>query len=101
MRADWTACGACTSGWTAPRADATRRARGGAVMTSTTRPEAGEMDPVGATCGREIARRMAREPASQRAFLGVCTLLFAGSAAATVAWCGSMAAMEEIPMPGG
>src|SRR2546430_15152007 len=39
MRADWTACGACTSGSTAPPRGATRRASGGAAMTSTTRDE--------------------------------------------------------------
>src|SRR3954469_8483725 len=35
MRADWTAFGACISGWTAPLRDATRRAPGGIDMTST------------------------------------------------------------------
>src|SRR5262245_7371575 len=35
MRADWTASGACTSGWTAPRGGVTRRASGGAATTST------------------------------------------------------------------
>src|SRR5437899_5544167 len=35
MRADWTACGACNSGSTAPPRGATRRASGGAAMTST------------------------------------------------------------------
>jgi predicted metal-binding membrane protein len=35
------------------------------------------------------------------AFFGVAALLFAASAAATVAWCMSMADMGEIPMPGG
>ncbi len=41
------------------------------------------------------------ERASRRAFFGVSALVFAGSAAATVAWCGSMAAMGGMPMPGG
>src|SRR5260221_9452123 len=37
MRADWTASGACTSGWAAPPGGATRRAAsGGAATTSTT-----------------------------------------------------------------
>src|SRR5437667_10792365 len=35
MRADWTACGACTSGSTAHPRGATRRACGGAATTST------------------------------------------------------------------
>jgi predicted metal-binding membrane protein len=35
------------------------------------------------------------------AFLGVSVLLFAASAAATVAWCSSMSAMGGMPMPGG
>jgi predicted metal-binding membrane protein len=39
--------------------------------------------------------------ASERAFVIVATLLFAASAAATIAWCSSMSAMPEMPMPGG
>ena len=39
--------------------------------------------------------------ASQRAFVGTCAALFAASAALTIAWCGSMAAMHDMPMPGG
>src|SRR5467141_2958138 len=39
MRAAWTACGACTSGSTAPPGGATRRASGGAATTSTPRNE--------------------------------------------------------------
>jgi predicted metal-binding membrane protein len=39
--------------------------------------------------------------ASQRAFVGFSALLFAASAAVTVAWCASMSAMGEMPMPGG
>jgi predicted metal-binding membrane protein len=35
------------------------------------------------------------------AFLGVSALLFAASAALTIAWCQSMSAMGEMPMPGG
>lgn len=38
---------------------------------------------------------------SQQLFLGVSSLLFAASAAGTVAWCGSMSAMPSMPMPGG
>ncbi|HKF41722.1 MAG TPA: DUF2182 domain-containing protein [Thermoanaerobaculia bacterium] len=41
------------------------------------------------------------ERAAQRSFLGVSALLFAGSAAVTIAWCASMSAMGEMPMPGG
>jgi predicted metal-binding membrane protein len=37
---------------------------------------------------------------SDRAFLGISALLFAGSAAATVAWCASMSAMGGMTMPG-
>ncbi len=54
------------------------------------------MDAVGTTGVAEISRRIER--ASQRAFFGVAAMLFAASAAVTVAWCGSMSAM---PMPGG
>jgi predicted metal-binding membrane protein len=39
--------------------------------------------------------------ASQQAFCGVFALLFAVSAAATIAWGASMSAMGEMPMPGG
>src|SRR5690349_14591995 len=38
---------------------------------------------------------------SQRAFFGVSALLFAASAAATIAWCASMSSMGDMPMPGG
>jgi predicted metal-binding membrane protein len=44
---------------------------------------------------------MASERASQRALFGVSALLSAASAAATTVWCASMAAMGEMPMPGG
>src|SRR5213595_2103775 len=44
---------------------------------------------------------MATERASRQAFLGVSALLFAASAAVTIAWCASMSAMREMPMPGG
>jgi len=44
---------------------------------------------------------MASERASQHAFFGVSALLFAASAALTIAWCASMSAMAEMPMPGG
>jgi predicted metal-binding membrane protein len=39
--------------------------------------------------------------ASQQALFGVLALLFAVSAALTVAWCISMSAMGAMPMPGG
>ncbi len=39
--------------------------------------------------------------ASDRTLLAAAALLFAGSAAATVAWCHSMAGMGGMPMPGG
>jgi predicted metal-binding membrane protein len=44
---------------------------------------------------------MASERASEQVFLGVSALLFAASAALTIHWCASMAAMREMPMPGG
>ena len=40
------------------------------------------------------------ERASERAFIGVSTLLFVASAAVTIVWCASMSAMGEMPMPG-
>ena len=36
-----------------------------------------------------------------RAFMGVAAVLFAISIAVTVVWCGSMAAMPGMEMPGG
>ena len=44
---------------------------------------------------------MASDRASEQAFFGVSALLFADSAALTIAWCESMSAMGEMPMPGG
>jgi predicted metal-binding membrane protein len=38
--------------------------------------------------------------ASRHAFLGICALLFAVSAAVTIVWSRSMAARGEMPMPG-
>ena len=38
---------------------------------------------------------------SQHAFLGISALLFVVSVAVTIAWSGSMSAMEQMPMPGG
>lgn len=38
---------------------------------------------------------------SSRTFFGIATLLFAISTALTIAWCGSMSAMEGMAMPGG
>jgi predicted metal-binding membrane protein len=44
---------------------------------------------------------MASDRASQHAFFGVSALLFAASAALTIAWCESMSAMGGMSMPGG
>src|SRR5262245_48779620 len=44
---------------------------------------------------------MASDRGSQAAFLRVCVLLFAASAALTIVWCGPMSAMGGMPMPGG
>jgi predicted metal-binding membrane protein len=44
---------------------------------------------------------MASERASELTFLGVSALLFAISVTVTIAWCTSMSAMGEMPMPGG
>jgi predicted metal-binding membrane protein len=46
-------------------------------------------------------REMSRRSASDRAFYSVSALLFAVSTAVTIVWCGSMAAMAGMPMPGG
>jgi predicted metal-binding membrane protein len=47
-----------------------------------------------------ISQRMFSERASQQAFFGVSALLFAASAAVTIAWSASMSAMGGMPMPG-
>ena len=47
------------------------------------------------------ARATSPEGASHAAFLGASALLFLLSSGVTIAWCGSMAAMGEMPMPGG
>ena len=44
---------------------------------------------------------MVSERASERTFFGVSALFFAASAAVTIVWCASMAAMGDMPMPGG
>jgi hypothetical protein len=44
---------------------------------------------------------MVSERSSQQAFFATSALLFAGSAALTIAWCGSMSAVGTMPMPGG
>jgi predicted metal-binding membrane protein len=41
------------------------------------------------------------ERVSKLAFFGISALLFAASAAITIVWCTSMAAMGEMPMPSG
>jgi predicted metal-binding membrane protein len=46
------------------------------------------------------ARAHARRHVGQRMFLGICALLFAVSAAATIVWCASMSA-GDMAMPGG
>jgi predicted metal-binding membrane protein len=45
--------------------------------------------------------QLSRHIASERAFFGVAALLFAVSAAVTIAWCASMSSMTGMPMPGG
>ncbi len=59
------------------------------------------MGVVDATGGRKISRRMVSERVSERTFFGVSALLFAASAAVTIVWCASMAALGDMPMPGG
>jgi predicted metal-binding membrane protein len=44
---------------------------------------------------------MVSERTSQQAFFGISALLFGASAVATILWCGSMSAMDGMPMPGG
>jgi predicted metal-binding membrane protein len=44
---------------------------------------------------------MISERTSERAFFSVSALLFVASGAVTMVWCGSMAALRGMPMPGG
>ncbi len=48
-----------------------------------------------------VTSTLSVERASPRTVFGVSALLFAASAALTIIWCGSMAAMGGTPMPGG
>ncbi len=49
----------------------------------------------------QTSRPMVSERASEQAFFCVSALLFAASAALTIAWSASMSAMGGMPMPGG
>lgn len=51
--------------------------------------------------GGVAAMNRARLDAAQRPFIIACALLFVASAAVTIAWCASMSAMDDMPMPGG
>jgi predicted metal-binding membrane protein len=51
--------------------------------------------------GGKMSQRVVSERASRYAFCGVLALLFAVSAAVTIAWSASMSAMGEMPMSGG
>ena len=53
------------------------------------------------TTSSDVVARTASRRGSEQAFHAVSALLFALSAAITVAWCGSMSAMGEMSMPGG
>jgi len=59
------------------------------------------MAVVAQTAGRESSQRAAFDRPTLLAFFGVSALLFAASAAVTIAWCVSMSAMGGMPMPGG
>jgi predicted metal-binding membrane protein len=54
-----------------------------------------------APLGMEGPRLMRSVRGSERPFLALAALLFAGSAVATIAWCASMSGMGGMPMPGG
>src|SRR5450432_4090 len=97
MRAGWTACGACTSGSTAPPMGATSKASGGATTTNTK----GAEPTVVAQPGPRTLRIMVCDRTSPWAFSGILALIFVASAAATIAWSISMSAIGGMPMPGG
>lgn len=52
-------------------------------------------------CERPRMHSISAGTISDRVFFSVLALLFAASAAGTIAWCGSMSAMGGMPMPGG
>ncbi|MBB6095955.1 putative metal-binding membrane protein [Povalibacter uvarum] len=52
------------------------------------------------TVARELAMLHVKSQVSDRAFVGVAALAFLASAATTIVWCGSMAGMSGMPMPG-
>lgn len=65
-------------------------------------PAAAEMQDSGVVAMEHVADiRWDPGPGSQRAFFSLVALLFAASAAVTIAWCAAMADMGEISMPGG
>src|SRR5215203_3614307 len=55
------------------------------------------MTAIDATVGRSFARPIHGD----RLFLGLAALVLVASMALTIVWCGSMAAMGGMPMPGG
>jgi predicted metal-binding membrane protein len=59
------------------------------------------MSLVAAAAELQASARMMTEHVSQRVFWGVLALLFVACATATVVSCARMAAMAEMPMPGG
>lgn len=59
------------------------------------------MDAATASAGQDMPQPRAAGSAPEGALLGAAAALFAASAAATIAWSMSMAAMGAMPMPGG
>src|SRR5574338_634977 len=53
------------------------------------------------SCGGNSTPKLLSQESRSAAFFGVSALLFAASAAVTIAWCASMSAMGGMPMPGG
>jgi predicted metal-binding membrane protein/AraC-like DNA-binding protein len=78
-------------------ADAAHLTRTFHVPVARPRAEGAQRD------GRLVApaRRVQQGLSEVVAFLGVSALIFASSAAVTIAWCASMSAMGGMPMPGG
>jgi predicted metal-binding membrane protein len=68
-------------------------------MTSTKRAESGAC--CGAVAEQALASGASSVRARELAFFGTTAVLFAGSAAATFSWCGSMCSMCDQEMPGG
>src|SRR5262245_52267611 len=64
-------------------------------------PQRGRDGPGSVVAPARRVRPALSDAVAGRGFFAVSALLFTASAAATIAWCASMAGLGEMPMPGG